>query len=246
MSRIFSYNPIMKNLLKNIIIMLSILGMSGCEIDLSNKEEIETLKEENQKLLKLNISMETNRSTELDKRQLEYQNRENLAKIAMQERVAQLNQAKELEALKLQTALAKEELGNKQQRELERIRMQSLASKDMRDIEQQRYVVAISALLIIIIALFVYLYFKRRREDKLRAYNDNLDKYFRSKENEARVKIAQKILDTVSSGNLSPSHEAKLIGVFNDHKKRHFQDDKLLDNQDNSKVDDTQDAEIVS
>jgi len=241
----------MKNLLKSVIVVVSVWGMSGCEMDISNTKKIEALERENQRLLAVGIAMEANRSSQMDKRQQEYQNQENLAKIAMQETVAKLNQAKELEALKLKLSLEKEKLANSQKRELEQMRLDGIVSQDMREIEQQRYMVALGALLMIIIALFVYLYFKRRREDKLLAYNDNLDKYFRSKENEARVKIAEKILETVSSGNLSPSHEAKLIGVFNDHKKSNFQndkmiDDKMIDDKKDKEQDDTQDAEIVS
>jgi len=241
----------MKNLLKSVIVVVSVWGMSGCEMDISNTKKIEALERENQRLLAVGIAMEANRSSQMDKRQQEYQNQENLAKIAMQETVAKLNQAKELEALKLKLSLEKEKLANSQKRELEQMRLDGIVSQDMREIEQQRYMVALGALLMIIMALFVYLYFKRRREDKLLAYNDNLDKYFRSKENEARVKIAEKILETVSSGNLSPSHEAKLIGVFNDHKKSNFQndkmiDDKMIDDKKDKEQDDTQDAEIVS
>jgi len=236
----------MKNLLKSIIVVVFVWGVSGCDMDITNTKKIEALQRENQRLLAVSIAMEANRSSQADKQQQEYQNRENLAKIAMQETVAKLNQAKELEALKLKLSLEKEKLANSQKRKLEQMRLDGIVSQDMREIEQQRYMIALGALLMIIIALFIYLYFKRRREDKLLAYNDNLDKYFRSKENEARVKIAEKILETISSGNLSPSHEAKLIGVFNDQKKSNFQDDKMIDDKKDKEMDDTQDAEIVS
>ena len=60
-------------------------------------------------------------------------------------------------------------------------------------------------------SFFIYYYFKKRHEDKLRAYHDNLDKYFHQQEMMTKMRIAEKIIDTVASGNLEKEQESELI-----------------------------------
>jgi len=95
--------------------------------------------------------------------------------------------------------------------------------------------VLILALVIIICAFFIFYYFKKRREDKLLAYKDNLQKYFYQKENEARMKIAQKILDNVASGKLDKAQENQLISAFSGISKGDYQEQ--LDSLDSDVID---------
>jgi len=75
----------------------------------------------------------------------------------------------------------------------------------------ERYLILGAVALLLLIGAALLWYFDRRRKDKLRAYEDNLQKYFHQKENEARIKIAEKILDTVASGELGLEQKTKLI-----------------------------------
>lgn len=204
----------MKNVIKLLLIFTILISMTGCEQDIFNKREIESLKEENRKLQLVKLKMEANRSLILDEKQLIYANKEKLAKIEMQKEQLKLDHVKELERLAIGQKNAEAQLA---------LDAKLAAAKDRQELKL--YLVGVLALLLLIIAFFVYYYYKKKREDKLRAYTDNLDKYFRAKENEARVEIAEKILDTISSGHLAPDHEARLIEVFHADTK----DSRLLE-----------------
>lgn len=78
----------------------------------------------------------------------------------------------------------------------------------------QLYLFVFLILLISVISFFVFYYAKKKREDELRAYNDNLKKYFYHKENETRMEISKMILSTIAQGNLSKENERKLIQAF--------------------------------
>jgi len=77
--------------------------------------------------------------------------------------------------------------------------------------EIKRYLVLILFLILGVASYFIYLYFKHKHDDKLRAYQDNLDKYFHQQENITRMRIAEKIIDTVASGKLEKEQERELI-----------------------------------
>jgi len=233
----------MKNLIKYMTIAALLIIITGCDMDIFNDKEMMRLKEENRKLQLAKLKLEANRSLALDEKQLVYKKEENLAQIAMQEKLAQINQTKELEEMRLRNALEEKRLKAEQKNREDQLAL-DIKLADAKDrLYLKLAIVAMGALLLLIIAFFVYYYFKKRREDKLIAYNDNLDKYFRAKENETRVKIAEKILDTISSGKLSEGHEARLIEVFNADHSQGFQEDNLLENDDGES--DIEDAVIV-
>jgi len=222
----------MKKFIKYIMILLILFMTTGCDMDIFNDKELIALKEENRKLQLAKLKLEANRSLALDEKQLIYKKEQSLAQIAMQETLAQINQIKELEEIRLKSALEEKRLKAEQKNREDQLLLDSKLAEAKDRLYLKLSLIAMGALLLLIIAFFIYYYFKKRREDKLIAYNDNLDKYFRTKENEARIKIAEKILDTISSGKLSDTHEAKLIEVFNADHSKNFQEDNLLENSD--------------
>jgi len=227
----------MKKIIKYSLVILSISLMTGCDMDIFNNKELAALREQNKKLQLQKLKLEANRSVVVDEKRLLYQNRENLAKIEMQKTLAEIDQVKEIERLHLQNSLERERLEIKKRNDEAQLSLNAKIDEAKNRLYLKLSLIAMGALLLIIVAFFIYYYLKKRREDKLIAYRDNLDKYFRAKENEARVKIAEKILDTVASGKLSSAHEARLIEVFNAENKEDFQSDNLL--EDAIIVDDT-------
>ena len=234
------YNGAMKILL----FLLTLILFSGCEFDLFNDKKIEALEKENRALQYAKMQLEANRTSRMDAISLGYKNKEKLAEIAMQEKVAKIEQTKALEEIRLQKKLEKEQLALQQKQRLEQMRIDSELARAKNELQLKQTIIAMAALLLLIIAFFIYYYFKRRREDKLIAYKDNLEKYFRTKENESRVKIAEKILDTISSGKLAPEHEAKLIEVLSTDNRSKSNDEPLLP-ESTDKEDDVEDAEII-
>jgi len=68
--------------------------------------------------------------------------------------------------------------------------------------------VAIGLFAILALTLFIY---RKRREDKLKMHEDNLQKEVYLREKELQVKMAEKILDTIATGKLSEEKEQHLL-----------------------------------
>lgn len=83
------------------------------------------------------------------------------------------------------------------------------------DKQIKTYAIILLAGVLLLLSLLFFVYLNNRRKDKLKAYEDNMEKYFRAKENEAKLQIANKILDTISKGDLKPETESKLIASLN-------------------------------
>lgn len=116
---------------------------------------------------------------------------------------------KEIALAKIDSNLKKEKLltQNKEKDNLYKLQLKQNESQ----LQLQKYLTLLAALIIIVVAIAFYIYFNNRRKDKLKAYEDNMEKYFKQKENQAKVQIANKIIDTVASGNLSENQENLLV-----------------------------------
>lgn len=144
------------------------------------------------------------------KEEINLKNKELDTKIQLQKN--ELNTKKELELAKLESELKKEEI---------LVKKEEISSKNL-EISSQNEIIKLSiillTILIIIIAAALFIYFNNRRKDKLRAYEDNLDKYFRQKERDAKLQIANKIIDTIAQGKLSKEQETRLITALSQEK----------------------------
>jgi len=156
-------------------------------------------------------------------KQLQAQQEKELATLEMQKSLATIEKEKTLELQKLQNEIKSKELSTNSEAELELIKQKVTLQQSNNSLDFQKYLLMFLALLLIVVAGFIFYYFKKKRENELRAYEDNLKKYFYHKENEARLKIADKILDTLKSGDLSQENEQKLINAF--AKDQHNYDD---------------------
>ncbi len=187
----FGYNFIMKYMFM-IFIMFS---LSACQLFEDSKE----LQEKKQ---------------ELALKTLQAQQDKDLANLEMQQSLVIIEKEKLLELQKLQNEIKAQELNTNSEAELELIKQKVTLQESNNTLDFQKYLLMFLALLLIVISGFIFYYFKKKRENELRAYEDNLKKYFYHKENEARLKIADKILDTLKGGDLSKENEQKLINAF--------------------------------
>ncbi len=128
-----------------------------------------------------------------------------------QKELALIEANKSVELEKISSAAKLKQLELQKRAELELMREKERLLKIEHEQALERYTLLGAILLLLLAGGALLWYFDRRRKDKLRAYEDNLKKYFHQKENESRVKIAEKILDTVASKDLSSEQRAKLI-----------------------------------
>jgi len=190
------------------ILALTLL-FSGCDILDSEEEKAAKIATE-----KLAFEKKVADTKEVQLQKLSAKTETELALLESKKELATIEKERELEKIRMQSELEKQRIVLAQEKE-EAIFNQKMQQREQIDnMELKRYLMAILALLVLVSSFFLFYYFKKRREDKLRAYNDNLEKYFHQKENDARVKIAEKMLDTIASGTLDKAQENQLIGAF--------------------------------
>ena len=181
--------------MKWIILILIALLFSACNLT-ESKEEVQAKKLQEKKAFEEKIAD----SKEVAIKKIDAQKEQELAKIKSQTALATLENSQLLEKIKLK-AKADKEVSDAKLRNSER----------QDSMEIKRYFLVIFFLILVIVSFFIYYYFKKRHEDKLRAYHDNLDKYFHQQEMMTKMRIAEKIIDTVASGNLEKEQESELI-----------------------------------
>ncbi len=188
-------------------LLVTVLLFTGCFPEESG---------ESTSVLKSDISQKIDPKTAamLGKAEIEAKTTTDLAEITMQKELGSKKLENELEIQKREQEMSRERLSIDETLELERIKQQTVILEQENRLELQRYIVGLSALLILLIAAAIYFFIKNRREDKLRAYNDNLEKYFRAKENEMRYKVANKVLDAISEGDLTKEQQTQLIATM--------------------------------
>ena len=193
-------------IMKFIILLSLVLFFSACNLT-ESKEDIAAQKLAQKKAFEEKVA----NTKEVQLKKIDAQKEQELAKINSQTTLATLEKEQLLEKIKLEAQAEKEKmlLAQAKEKELFEAKLRDLERQDAMEIK--RYLLLILFFLLIIVAYFVYLYFKRRHDDKLRAYQDNLDKYFHQQENMTKMRIAEKIIDTVASGKLEKEQESALI-----------------------------------
>jgi len=134
--------------------------------------------------------------------------------LATQEKIVKVEARKsiEIEKINAQTRLKQMEL--EREKEIALLREKERLLRLEHEQAKERYIIWAGIAAMILVGLALLWYFDRRRQDKLIAYRDNLHKYFLFKENETRLKIAEKIIDTVARQEISAEEKSKLIEVL--------------------------------
>ena len=199
------------------ILMFSLL-FSGCDLLVSKEEKAKEIATK-----KIEFEKKIEESKEIQLQKLSAQTQRELALLESKKELAKIQKDKELEIIRLQSELEKQRIILDQEKQ-QAIFNQQIQQKEQLDaMELKRYLMLILALFVVISCFFIFYYFKKRREDKLLAYNDNLEKYFRQKENDARVKIAEKMLDVISEGTLDKAQENQLLSALSGQSSEPYQ-----------------------
>ncbi len=220
-----------------LLITLTTLLFTGCDLFDSQAQKEQKIAHEKE-LFQKKVADEK----EIQLKKISEQTQRELALLESKKELATIEKEKELAKIQFQAELQKQKIQAQKEKE-EAIFSQKMQQRDqVNNMELKRYLMLIFAMFVILASYFLFYYFKKRREDKLRAYNDNLEKYFHHKESEARVKIAEKMLDAISSGKLDKEQENQLIGAFSGQSSQSYQ--QQLESNSATHEDD-KDAEIV-
>ncbi|MCF6201607.1 MAG: hypothetical protein L3J42_05755 [Hydrogenimonas sp.] len=149
-----------------------------------------------------------------------------------QKELALIEANRSVELQKISSEARLKELELQKEKELALMRERERLLKIEHEQAMERYTLIGLFLLLILAGALLLWYLDRRRKDKLRAYEDNLKKYFHQKENEARVKIAEKILDTAARSNLTPEQRSRLIeALHSSAPKKEANEEEIDDNE---------------
>ena len=195
--------------MKLIFLFLVMLLFNGCDLFESNTNQAKIIAQK-----KIALKQKINELKEVQLKKLSAQTQKELAILKSKKELALIEKEKELAKIRMQSELEKQKIIFEQEKQKTIFEQKIKQNEQANIMELKRYVILIFGLFVLVSSFFVFYYFKKRREDKLRAYQDNLQKYFNQKENDARVKIAEKMLDAISSGTLDKSQENQLIGAF--------------------------------
>lgn len=201
-------------------IFLMVLMLSGCFDQTTQKKKDELLERKARieaRLLKAKEEANKQKELALTKMQKE------IEKLALERSKSEAQKEIELARIKAKQALELQKIEQayklkelELQKEKQRIELENqklIAQKEI-ELKKQFLLYSLIALVIILIVILIVLYLYKKRKDKLIAYHDNLEKYFRLKENEAKIAIANKIIDTIAEGKLTPEQEQRLLGVL--------------------------------
>ena len=207
--------------MKWIYLIILTLLFSGCNLEEFLESPEDKAKKNASEKVAFNEKVKDTKEIQL--KQLSAQTQKDLAILESKKELALIEKEKELEKIRMQSELEKQRIIFEQEKAKALFEQTMKQNEQMDNMELKRYVVLVLILLIFVSSFSIYYYFKKKREDKLRAYNDNLQKYFNQKENDARVKIAEKMLDTIASGNLDKNQENQLIGAFSGEANGEYQ-----------------------
>lgn len=126
-----------------------------------------------------------------------------------QKEIAKINKERDLELKKMEEKSKRLELQTKNELAVKEHNLSTF-------VQESKYAFKNSTLVIAALAFFALLsltfyIFKKRREDKIKIHEENLQKEMYLREKELQVKMAEKILDTIASGNLSEEREQHLL-----------------------------------
>jgi len=222
-----------------LIVFLTLFTFTGCDLNTlfgESPQEIAAKQAAEKKAFEEKIAQ----SKEVQIQKIEAQKSAELAKIEAQTDLAKMQKEQMLEKIRLEAEAKKEQLLLEQQKQKAAFEAKLREIEHADDMEIKRYLLLILLVVLIIASYFVYLYFRQRHQDKLRAYQDNLEKYFHQQENMTKMRIAEKIIDRVATGELDKDQEIALLSALGSNMK--VEEHQSLPK---NSGDDVQDAELI-
>ncbi len=153
-------------------------------------------------------------SAEVRKKALELEYKQHIAALEAKKELANIDLQKQIELGKMDKDIRLKTLELENAQAMEKLKLQIQRDAAEREYAMKRNYLLLAAVLLVVIAIGIYFLWKRHHENKLQAYNDNLQKYFYQKENESRMRLAEKIIDSVAEGKASSEQEAKLLNIL--------------------------------
>ncbi|MGB6018346.1 MAG: hypothetical protein WBF77_02010 [Sulfurimonadaceae bacterium] len=126
-----------------------------------------------------------------------------------QKEIAKINKERDVELQKMEQNTKLAELKTKNEMAIKEHNLSAFV-KESEFAFKNSTLIVIALAMISFLALTLYI-FRKRREDKMKMHEDELQKEMYIRDKELQVKMAEKILDTIASGKLSEEREQHLL-----------------------------------
>ncbi len=126
-----------------------------------------------------------------------------------QKEIAKINRDRDIEVQKLisQTDVQKADINKAVAMEEVQTKKTAIANEH----ESSTYILMLIGAALLLLFLFLFYYTGKNRKAKLKMHEDDLMYKLRVQEQEMKMKMAEKMLDSITSGKLSPEQENRLI-----------------------------------
>ena len=151
-------------------------------------------------------------------------------KAEAEKEIARINMEKEIliQELKGATEVEKAELNKEISfKQVEADRHKTAITKDiairqdqtqlqiaLNKLEMEKWILLIVGLFILALVIFVFYNTNRNRKERLKIHEEKLKQELLIKEQQMRVQIAERLIDAMASGKLTPEQENKLLGAY--------------------------------
>ena len=160
------------------------------------------------------LNLAQKRAEALQKERELLEQKKELAKIEAQtkEKIAKIGMKKEIEVQKLKNDSQIKTASMQKEVKISEQMLKTKIAKEQN--EMQKWWLLGIALALLIVLFFVYLMFKKRNEMQLQMAKERLEHERSLKEQELKVQMNMKLLETITSDKISPQHQERLILTF--------------------------------
>ncbi len=127
--------------------------------------------------------------------------------------IAMIEMKKAIETKKIESQAKVQMEKIKSQRELEKTKLELQAKSEANSITQTALI--LFAVLGFGVLILIYILFKRYQENKISIEREKMRLQKEMKEKEIKAKMAEKLIDALSSGNLTKEQEERLLSLIN-------------------------------
>jgi len=126
-----------------------------------------------------------------------------------QKEIAQINKERDIELQKIKSRTDETRAGINKAVALEEVQTKKTAIE--KEHEYDIYLLLLTGTALLLLFLFLFHYTGKNRKERLKKHEDELMLRLRMQEQELKMKVAEKMLDSITSGKLTPEQENRLI-----------------------------------
>lgn len=129
-----------------------------------------------------------------------------------QKEIALINKERDIEVQKLISETDVAKAGINKEVAIEEVAVKKTAIE--KEHEYGTYLLWLFGAALLLLFLFLFYYTAKNRKERLKKHEDELMAKLRLQEQEMKMKMAEKMLDSITSGKLSPEQETRLIDAL--------------------------------